>query len=330
MGRRTPGSAAKAVQLTPRALAALPLGALFTAAVLLGVPVLAAAAQRQHLLDMVRVPGGTFLMGDTFGDGRSDEGPLHSVTVSAFALSRCEVTRGQFRQFVEETGYETDAEREGGWFVWTGSIWERKFNASWRVPYFPQSERDPVVMVSWNDAAEFCNWLSRREGLVPFYIGRATWEDWSANGYRLPTEAQWEYAARSGGRDTRYSWGDGGLEGNGADETLRKAYPDWPFPIWTGYADGFVNTAPVGSYPPNALGLCDMSGNVWEWCNDWYGSYSAGPQEDPVGPPGGVTRCLRGGSWTDGPQNMRASFRSGRVPDGRGVNSGFRPALPVQ
>jgi formylglycine-generating enzyme required for sulfatase activity len=297
------------------------------AAVLLAVPAIAPRAQQQALLDMVPVPGGTFRMGDTFGDGRSDERPLHSVTVSGFALSRYEVTVGQFRRFVQETGYLTSAERQGGWLVWTGRIWERKFNASWKNPYFAQTERDPVVMVSWDDAVEFCTWLSRRERLTPFYaVGRSVTENRSADGYRLPTEAEWEYAARSGGEDLKYSWGNGGPEGNVADETLREAYPAWPFATWPGYADGHVFTAPVGSYPPNARGLYDMSGNVWEWCNDWYGSYAADGAVNPVGPGSGVTRCLRGGSWTDEPAALRATFRSGRLQNGRGVNSGFRPA----
>ena len=293
------------------------------------IPVLAIWAQQQvMLLDMVQMQGGTFWMGDTFGDGRPDEKPLHPVTVSSFALSKYEVTVGQFRQFAKERGYLTTAERQGGWLVWTGAAWERKFNASWKTPYFDQTERDPVVMVSWYDAIEFCNWLSRREQLTPFYDvkGTGVMENWSANGYRLPTEAEWEYAARSGGKTYKYSWGNGSPEGNVADESLKTTFKTWPFAIWSGYTDGYTYTAPIGSFPPNELGLHDMSGNVWEWCNDWYESYAAGEQTNPRGPPSGVIRTLRGGSWTDAPEALRASFRSGRMPDGRGVNSGFRPA----
>ena len=287
--------------------------------------------QRESLLDMVQVQGGTFVMGDTFGGGRSDEKPLHRVTVSSFALSKYEVTVGQFRQFVQATGHQTTAERQGGWFVWTGKFWERKYNASWKNPYFPQTDRDPVVMVSWYDAIAFCNWLSRGEHLTPFYdTGGAVTENWSADGYRLPTEAEWEYVARSGGKDRLFSWGNDGLEGNGADQSLKLAFSAWPFSTWSEFADGYVYTAPVGSFPPNGLGVHDMSGNVWEWCNDWYESYRAEAQDDPRGPASGVTRALRGGSWTDGPENMPTSFRSGRLPDGRGVNSGFRPARSRQ
>ena len=290
-------------------------------------PVCATWAQQQTLLVMVQVQGGTFWMGDTIGDGRSDERPLHRVAVSSFALSKFEVTVGQFRQFVQEGGYITTAERQGGWLVWTGKFWERKFNASWKNPYFAQTERDPVVMVSWYDAIEFCNWLSRREHLTAFYdiLSNTVMENWSAAGYRLPTEAEWEHAARSGGKEYEYSWGNGSPEGNIADESLKTTFSAWPFAIWAGYSDGYVSTAPVGSYPPNELGLYDMSGNVWEWCNDWYGSYGSEAQTDPRGPQSGVARCLRGGSWTDEPGALPAFFRSGRLPYGRGVNSGFRP-----
>jgi formylglycine-generating enzyme required for sulfatase activity len=286
-----------------------------------------AAQQGACLLDMVRVPGGTFLMGDSFGHGRSDERPLHPVTVHDFLLSRLEVTVGQFRQFVEDTGYRTSAERQGGWLVWTGTQWDRRFNASWRNPYFDQADDHPVVMVSWDDAVQFCNWLSRREGLAPVYrVDEVVTEDWSADGYRLPTEAEWEYAARSGGQAVEFAWGAGGPRGNVADTVLREAFPAWPFATWPDYRDGHVATAPVGSYPPNQLGLFDMSGNVWEWCNDWYVEYGAEPRVDPRGPASGTTRCLRGGSWSDEPASLRAAFRSGRLQNGRGVNSGFRPA----
>jgi sulfatase modifying factor 1 len=286
------------------------------------------AQEPETLLDMVHVQGGTFWMGDTFGDGNSDEKPLHPVIVSSFYLSKYEITVAQFRKFVQETGYLTTAERQGGWLVWTGTAWERKFDASWSSPYFSQTEREPVVMVSWYDALEFCNWLSRREKLTPFYEvkGAEVMEDWSSSGYRLPTEAEWEYAGRSGGKEYKYSWGNGSPEGNVADESLKTAFSAWPFAIWSGFTDGYIYTAPVGSFSPNELGLYDMSGNVWEWCNDWYGSYAAGEQRNPKGSSSGVIRMLRGGSWTDEPAALRLSFRSGRLPNGRGVNSGFRPA----
>jgi formylglycine-generating enzyme required for sulfatase activity len=304
------------------------------AAVLLGTAAPATWSQEQcqsaekgTILDMVLVQGGTFQMGDIFGDGNSGETPVHTVTVSSFFMSKYEVTMGQFSQFVGESGYLTTAERMGGWLVWTGTAWERKFDASWKNPYFTQAKQEPVVMVSWNDAVVFCNWLSHREKLTPFYkvSGTGVTENWSADGYRLPTEAEWEYAARGGGRVYKYSWGNGGPEGNVADESLKKAFNAWPFAIWSGYWDGYIYTAPVGSFQPNELGLYDMSGNVWEWCNDWYGSYAAGEQMDPKGPPLGVTRLMHGGGWTDAPAALRDSYRGGRIPDGRGVNSGFRP-----
>jgi formylglycine-generating enzyme required for sulfatase activity len=186
-------------------------------------------------------------------------------------------------------------------------------------------------MVSWLDAAEFCNWLSRREHLTPFYSFSSTGvtEDWTADGYRFPTEAEWEYAARAGGKPLKYAWGNGSPSGNVADETLRTMFPAWPFAFWTKYTDGYAYTAPVGSFPPNRIGLHDLGGNVWEWCNDWYESYSSMEQRDPRGAASGTVRTLRGGGWTDEPRILRVSCRSGRLPNGRGVNSGFRPARSI-
>jgi formylglycine-generating enzyme required for sulfatase activity len=289
------------------------------------------AAEKESMLDMVLVWGGHFQMGDTFGEGNSDEMPVHTVTVSSFFMSKYEVTLGQFREFAQESGYLTSAERMGGWLVWTGTAWERKFDASWKNPYFTQGEKEPVVMVSWYDAVTFCNWLSHKEMLKPFYDVSSTgvMENWSADGYRLPTEAEWEYAARGGGITNWYSWSTGSPDGNVADESLKKVFSTWPFAIWSGYSDGYVYTAPVGSFRPNILGLYDMAGNVWEWCNGWQGRYPAGEKMDPRGPLSGVTRLLRGGGWTDAPAALRVSIRGGRIPDGRGVNGGFRPVRSV-
>ena len=158
----------------------------------------------------------------------------------------------------------------------------------------------PVEKVSWDDAVSFCETLSRMDG----------------ERYRLPTEAEWEYAARGGVDGKKYVWGDqrtpiaNGLKrANVADESAKRKYSDWS--IFTDYDDGYPETAPVGSFAPNGYGLHDMAGNVWEWCSDWYdeGYYSHSPSADPRGPSSGSYRVLRGGSWYDGPGYLRSSFR---------------------
>jgi len=172
----------------------------------------------------------------------------------------------------------------------------------------------PVIHVSWNDAVAYCDWLSKKTG----------------QNYRLPTEAEWEYAARSGDKNYKYSWGNFGPEGrkggNIADESAKRIWDcSW---LWEGYDDGYAYTAPVGSYEPNELGLYDMTGNVWEWCQDWYDVdyYKNSPQFDPKGPSSGSYRVLRGGSWIDLPIFVRCSFRYINVPDFRYSYSGFRLA----
>ena len=150
--------------------------------------------------------------------------------------------------------------------------------------------------------------------------------DWSANGYRLPTEAEWEYAARSGGKKYKYAWGNGNPNGNIADQTAKSRFSGWT--IWENYTDGYTFTAPVGRFPQGDLGLSDMTGNVWEWCWDWYGSdyYTNSPANNPKGPTSGADRVLRGGSWCNGPARLRASRRDSNAPDGRVNDIGFRLA----
>ena len=282
---------------------------------------------------MVRIEGGWFEMGDTFGDGESDEKPVHRVRVSTFLMDKNELSVGEFRKFIEATGYRTDAEKEGSSYVITSSGgWESKTGVNWRHDargnVRPGSENNhPVIHVSWNDAVAYCNWRSKQEGLRPVYTisGSSVSADWSANGYRLPTEAEWEYAARSGGKEYKYAWGNGSPKGNIGDETARKTYSDWSV-VWSGYSDGYVHTAPVGSFPQGDLGLNDMTGNVWEWCWDWYGSsyYGSSPSEDPKGPSSGSRRVLRGGSWSYGPALVRAARRGRGTPSYRDYYIGFR------
>jgi len=262
-------------------------------------------------MELVRIAAGRFMMGSM--TGAADERPVHEVTISApWYLGRFEVTRAQFARFAAETGYRTEAEKDGWAHVWSGAGWERKPGANWRNPGFPQDDRHPVVLVSWNDAKAFCDWLSKRSGLA----------------CRLPTEAEWEYACRAGTR-TRYSWGDNPDDGGGwanlADLSAKKKYPGWTTFRWD---DGHVFTAPVGSFRANAWGLHDMHGNVWEWCADWYQNtyYAKSPGRDPKGPDTGTMRVLRGGSWNDRPETCTSSLRSGNVPSTRLNILGFRVA----
>lgn len=284
-------------------------------------------AEQPNLFEnMVFVQGGTFQMGNIFHDGYDDEEPVHEVTLSSFFISKFEVTLGEFRQFVSATGYRTTAETIGDGYVFTGSMWEIKALVNWMDPVFKQADNHPVVIISWIDAVYYCNWKSRSQGLEECYTvrGKSVDCDFAKNGYRLPTEAEWEYAARSRGKVYKYSWGNGSPSGNVADECLKKQATRWIWPIWTGYDDGYAYTAPVGKYPPNEIGLYDMSGNIWEWCWDWFGTYSATSQRDPQGALSGEKRVMRGGSWSFDVVDERTVIRGCGLPDARDVNYGFR------
>ena len=240
-------------------------------------------------ISMKRIPAGDFMMGssisaeevarrfDSEAKDFTDEHPRHRVTIShPFYMATTEVTVGQFRQFVSETDYRTDAERDGkgGWgFDSETAKFEQASKYSWKNPGFRQTDNHAVVNVSWNDAMKFCEWLSRKEG----------------KRYRLPTEAQWEYACR-GGTTTQYFSGDDpetlARVGNVADGTAKSRFDSWPT---IEAKDGYVFTSPVGTYQANPFGLFDMHGNVWEWCSDWYGAgyYANSPSRDPRGPASG-------------------------------------------
>ena len=251
-------------------------------------------------IEFVRVRGGTYRMGDFDGRGLGQEQPAHPVTVSDFHLARHEVTVAQFRLFVEATGYRTDAERAGGAIdidpVMRAPV--RRAGVSWSAPGFPQADAGPVVWVSWNDAAAFADWLARTSGKP----------------YRLPSEAEWEYAAREGGRDLAWS---------GTADRARAA--DY---VWSAENSGGLPHS-VGGKAPNALGFHDLTGNVWEWCHDWQESYqsSALPVTDPQGPQDGRFRALRGGSWRVNLDIARTTYRNGYRPDYAHSSIGFRVAV---
>jgi len=282
------------------------------------------------LQGMVFVKGGAFQMGSTEGD--SDETPVRRVTVSDFYMGRHEVTVEEFAEFIQATGYETNADKDGGSYVWNGEDWEKKAGVNWKDDaegnVRPASQYDhPVIHVSWYDAVRYCNWRSEQDGLQPVYTmeGDEVSADWNADGYRLPTEAEWEFAARSRGKRYKYAWGDSDTpNGNIADEKAKEIFSGWT--IWENYNDGYVYTAPVGRFEQGELGLFDMTGNVWEWCWDWYDSdyYRNRPSANPKGPDEGSGRVLRGGSWYDGPSDLRCANRYNVSPGDRSYGLGFR------
>ncbi len=271
-------------------------------------------------LDTVLIPSGSFLMGDN--SGLDDEKPVHKVTITKpFYLGRHEVTVGQFRRFLEATGYVTDAERGTGFrgaFGWDLDKMEFQMNEdySWRSTGFAQSDDHPVVNVSWNDAMEFCRWMSRQFG----------------GDYRLPTEAEWEYACRAGTTTGYYHGNDpeGAAEvGNVADAAFGAQHPGMKGIIQA--SDGHAYTAPAGRFLPNRFGLHDMHGNVWEWCADWYDPeyYATSPAADPAGPVTGEERVYRGGGWFNCSRGCRSASRSAALPDNRNLTVGFRVCQPA-
>jgi formylglycine-generating enzyme required for sulfatase activity len=256
---------------------------------------------------MVLVPGGTFRMGTI--DGPPHETPVHEVEVAPFFMDRTEVTVGEFAAFVEATNYRTEAEvlRWSGVFDPARHQWVAVDGATWRRPDGPDqppaATDEPVTQVSWNDAQAYARWAKKR----------------------LPTEAEWEFAARGGADQMPYVWGRD-LRPDG------RPVANWwqgPFPERDSGEDGFRGRAPVGRFAPNEFGLVDMTGNVWEWCADWYddGYYARSPRRVPTGPAAGSERVMRGGSWMCSENyctNYRPGARSKATPDTGLNNAGFR------
>ena len=275
---------------------------------------------------IVFVQGGTFQMGDHFSEGNSDEIPLHSVTVSDFYMGETEVTQKEWSDIM----------------------------GSNPASGFGVGDNYPVYNVSWYAIMVYCNKRSIEEDITPCYtINSSTnpddwgviptssdsmWNaaecDWSVEGYRMPTEAEWEYAARGGLSGQRFPNGatishstNGDTQSNyyGSNSYTYDVSPTAGF-----HPDYNVSTSPVGSFPPNGYGIYDMSGNLWEWCWDWHdsGYYTTcnnlGSVTDPLGPSGGSNRVLRGGYWTDNAYVCRVTYRSIGAPDGSYSNMGFR------
>ena len=277
---------------------------------------------------MKLIQGGAFDMGDVMGDNEYDnEKPVHSVTLSSFYLGKTEVTLREFKAFIDATGYKTDAEKGGDSYIYDGSSWVTKSGVNWRHDEqgnVRTADNHPVIHVSWNDAVAYCNWLSEKQNLTKVYTisGDNVTASWNATGYRLPTEAEWEYAARQRGQKVRFGNGKDIADPSEINFDGRADYKK-PYSV-SGLYRG--KTTPVGSFTANSLGLHDMSGNVWEWCWDWYGDYASGTQTNPRGASSGSYRVLRGGSWNGYPVYTRAARRGRNTPSDRGAYSGFRLA----
>jgi formylglycine-generating enzyme len=277
------------------------------------------------------IPAGEFMMGSGVSAAAlakqfekeesdyADEHPQHRVRITQpFYLGQHEVTVGQFRRFVADSSYKTEAESDGkggyGFDLTTGK-YEQDPKYTWKNPGFAQRDDHPVVNVSWNDAVAFCSWLSREEG----------------EEYRLPTEAEWEFACR-GGTTTMYQHGDNpeGLAfvGNIADGTFSAKLDENNLKLTGAISakDGYAATAPVGDFRANPFGLHDMHGNVYEWCSDWYGDdyYKNSPASDPGGPSTGSYRVSRGGSWFHNARYCRSANRNRFTPGLRFNDLGFR------
>ncbi len=279
---------------------------------------------------MPLLPGGEFLMGadDATGFAADGEGPVRPARLAPFYIDACAVTNAQFDAFARAAGYKTEAERFGWSFVFHMFIRSKKARrlaqqaaaeapwwwvvkgAYWRRPEGPGSNlkrrwNHPATHISWNDAMAYCAWA----------------------GKRLPTEAEWEYAARGGLVQKRYAWGDELTPGG---EHLCNIWQG-KFPDSNSGEDGYKATAPVDAYKPNGYGLYNMAGNVWEWTSDWFSaSYAAAaPLVNPKGPPAGDSKVIRGGSYLchDSYCNRyRVAARTANTPDSSTGNLGFRCA----
>ncbi len=260
------------------------------------------AFEARYNQGMVTLPAGSFVLGSPDNElGRKDdEGPQRLVTLKKFSLSKTEVTRGQFAVFVSETGYDAGNSCR----TMEYGRWEDRSSRNWRNPGYSPDDNHPVVCVSWRDAQAYVQWLARKTGQP----------------YRLPSEAEWEYAARAGSKASRH-WGDGAdvacTYANVADQT--KLDDDLMWTDQHACLDGYWYTSPVGSFKPNAFGLLDMLGNAWEWVDDCWGETRAGAPVDG--------RCsVRGGGWNSSPDRVRSAARGADPSLKRSSSLGFRVA----
>jgi formylglycine-generating enzyme required for sulfatase activity len=275
---------------------------------------------------MIRLESARFLMGSEDVDSiqADGEGPVRAVEIDGFYLERFPVTNARFREFIQATGYRTEAEQFGWSFVFQGHLaphqlteqvpalrwWRRVDGADWCHPDGPDSglstrENHPVVHVSWNDAETYAAWA----------------------GKRLPTEAEWEYAARSGLEQRRFPWGDELTpEGKHLCNIWQGEFPEFDLG-----EDGYTGPAPVNAFPENAFGFATITGNVWEWCSDWFSPdhHLYATRSNPVGPPRGDRKSMRGGSYlchASYCNRYRVAARTSNTPDSASTNMGFRCA----
>lgn len=290
-------------------------------------PAIAPGDHPAALHEDVEVPAGEFAMGDAFNEGYPGDGelPVHRVRLDAFRIDATAVTAQQFAGFIDATGYRTEAEQYGSSAVFhlvvqasrpdiLGSAsgipwWLNVRGADWAHPFGPSSHwseapEHPAVHVSWHDAEAYCRWAGRR----------------------LPTEAEWEYAARGGLEGRRYPWGNDltGPEGEHFCNIWQGT-----FPTLNTRDDGFLGTAPVKTFPPNGFGLFEVAGNVWEWCSDWMlpKYYAKSPEDNPQGPTIGRGRVMRGGSYLCHESycnRYRVGARNANTPESSSGNCGFR------
>jgi formylglycine-generating enzyme len=288
-------------------------------------------AARKHMDNLVHLPGGEFLMGTDYEERflADGEGPVRKIKIKPFAIDRYAVTNKQFREFVEDTNYVTEAEQYGWSFVFHLLIsdevkktvknsvpgtpwWLVVQGASWKHPDGLDSSIEdrldhPVTHVSWNDAVAYCNW----------------------SGKRLPTEAEWEYAARGGLEQKQYPWGD---ELMVAGEHQCNIWQG-SFPVQNSLEDGYLSTAPVDTFQPNGYGLHNVVGNVWEWCSDWFtANHQNQSVIDPTGPYEGAGKVMKGGSYLchDSYCNRyRVAARTQNTPDSSTGNISFRCAVDL-
>ncbi len=262
-------------------------------------------------------------MGDTFNEGDSDERPTHTVYVSAFYMDKHEVTKALWDDVCN---------------------WAISHGYSFEYGAAGKANNHPAQSMTWYDAVKWCNARSEKAGRVPAYYTDAgltvryrsgqvaPYVKWNS-GYRLPAEAEWEKAARGGASGRRFPWSDtDNITHSRANYYSSSSYA-YDTSTTRGYHPTFATggdpyTSPVAYFAPNGYGLYDMAGNVWEWCWDWYGSYSTGAQTDPRGPSSGSNRVLRGGSWSRDAFYCRAANRSSDWPDYGIIFLGFRSVLP--
>jgi formylglycine-generating enzyme required for sulfatase activity len=290
-------------------------------------PVMAASLSSVTPPAMIRIPAGTFTMGSPGME--LDREPFRetsrSVELSAFYLAAKELSVGEFRRFAEETSHVTTAEADGGAFAYNEAKgeWEFRQGVNWRNPGFRQNDDHPVVCVSWFDAVQYCNWLSTKDGLKSAYTvsGQTVIWDRNADGYRLPTEAEWEYACRAGTSTPFFT---------GERISTSQANYDGNFPYNYGNRGLFRKTTlPAGSFQPNEWGLYDMHGNVWEWCWDFNSIPKAEAAVNPTGPDTGTHRINRGGGWASSGGALRSAARSSDFPETAGGSMGFRIARNI-